>query len=207
MDDRSKFKATLACLMACVTITAAAQTPADLDAKARAIHRRILVIDSHTDVLLASTPENLYAPGHTSHTDLDKLKKGGVGGVAMAIAVGNGPRTAEGVAAARAEADAKLVAIRAFLTDHPDQAALALSANDIVRIHKAGKVAVIESFLNTHRLVRTSRPSTASTVTACGCSGSATPATTISPTHPVRLASPLKSTTGCRRSGSRPSRS
>ena len=70
----------------------------------------------------------------------------------MAIAVGNGPRTAEGVAAARAEADAKLTAIRVFLKDHADQAALAVSAADIVRLHKAGKVAVIESFLNTRSI-------------------------------------------------------
>ena len=142
----------VACLIACSTILVAAQTTADLDAKARAIHQRILVIDSHTDVLLPSSPENLYAPGHTSHVDIDKLKRGGVGGVAMAIAVGNGPRTAEGVAAARAEADAKLTAIRAFIKDHPDEATLALSANDIVRIHKAGKIAVIESFLNTRSI-------------------------------------------------------
>src|SRR4051812_44692205 len=93
-----------ACAIACWTIPAVAQTPSDLDARARAIHQHILAIDSHSDVLLPGSPENLFAPGHTSHTDLDKLKRGGIGGVAMAIAVGNGPRTAEGVAAARAEA-------------------------------------------------------------------------------------------------------
>jgi membrane dipeptidase len=131
-----------------MSLSAGAQAPSELDARARAIHRRILVIDSHTDVLLPSSPENLYAPGHTSHVDLDKLRRGGIGGVAMAIAVGSGPRTAEGIAAAHAEADAKLAAIRAFLRDNPRDAALALSADDILRIHKAGKIAVIESFLN-----------------------------------------------------------
>ncbi len=152
MTNLSASRVTLPCLLACLTAAAAAQPQTDLDARARAIHQRILVIDSHTDVLLPSSPENLFAPGHTSHVDLDKLKRGGVGGVAMAIAVGNGPRTAEGVAAARAEADAKLTAIRAFLKDHADQAALAVSAADIVRLHRAGKVAVIESFLNTRSI-------------------------------------------------------
>jgi membrane dipeptidase len=152
MTPRWSFRLMVPALIVFLTMSAAAQGPADLDARAEAIHRHVLVIDSHTDVLLPGSPENLYAPGHTSHTDLDKLKKGGVGGVAMAIAVGNGPRTPEGVAAARAEADAKLAAIRVFLTDHPDQAALALTAADIVRIHKAGKVAVIESFLNTRSI-------------------------------------------------------
>ena len=71
-------------LVACGAISTGAQAPNDVDARARAIHRRVLVIDSHTDVLLPGSPENLYAPGHTSHTDLDKLKRGGVGCLAMA---------------------------------------------------------------------------------------------------------------------------
>ena len=152
MTSQRAFRLMAACTIVCSTISAAAQAPSDLDARARAIHQHILILDSHTDVLLPNSPENLYAPGHTSHTDFDKLKKGGVGAVAVAIAVGNGPRTAEGVAAARAEADAKLTAIRVFLKDHADQAALAVSAADIVRLHKAGKVAVIESFLNTRSI-------------------------------------------------------
>jgi membrane dipeptidase len=153
MTSLGAFRVMLPCVLACLTASAAAaQAQPDLDARARAIHQHVLVIDSHTDVLLPSSPENLFAPGHTSRVDIEKLKRGGIGGVAMAIAVGNGPRTAEGVAAARAEADAKLTAIRVFLKDHADQAALALSANDIVRIHKAGKVAVLESFLNTRSI-------------------------------------------------------
>jgi membrane dipeptidase len=150
MSTRPSFSSVV---LACVTglaISAAAQT--DVDVRARAIHQRILVIDSHTDVLLPTTAENLYLPGHGSRVDLDKLQRGGIGAVAMAIAVGSGPRTAEGVAAARAEADAKLAAIRTFLREHAGQAALALSADDILRIHKAGKIAVIESFLNTRSI-------------------------------------------------------
>jgi membrane dipeptidase len=115
---------------------------------ARAIHQRILAIDSHVDVLLPGTPEQYFLPGHASRADLDKLGRGGIGAVAFAIAVGPGPRTAEGVTEARKEADAKLAAIRTFVKEHPDRVELALSADDIVRIHKAGKLAIIESFLN-----------------------------------------------------------
>ena len=152
MTPYISFRVTALGLVALLAVTGAARAQADLDARARAIHQRILVIDSHTDVLLPTTAENLYLPGHASRVDLDKLKRGGIGAVAMAIAVGSGPRTAEGVAAARVEADAKLAAIRAFLKEHSAEAALALSADDIVRIHKAGKVAVIESFLNTRSI-------------------------------------------------------
>src|SRR4051812_16344400 len=152
MSSHTLWRAAIFGLASCCVISAGAQTPGDVDARARAIHRRILVLDSHTDVLLPGSPENLYAPGHTSHTDLEKLKRGGVGCVAMAIAVGNGVRTPDGIAAARAEADAKLAAIRGFVNDNSREAALALTADDILRIHKAGKIAVIESFLNTRSI-------------------------------------------------------
>jgi membrane dipeptidase len=130
------------------TAIAALAAGGDLDSKARAIDARLLKIDAHTDVLLPGASELNYAPGHTSRTDLDNLKSGGIGAIAMAIAVGPGPRTAEGTRAARAEADAKLAWIQTFLKDHSDRVALALSASDIKRIHAAGKIAVLESFLN-----------------------------------------------------------
>lgn len=120
----------------------------DLDTRARAIHQRIFAIDGHADVLLPSTPPQYFAAGGTSRTDLDRLKRGGIGAVALAIAVGPGPRTPEGVADARKEADAKLAAIRAFVETHANDVELALSADDLVRIHKSGKVAILESFLN-----------------------------------------------------------
>jgi membrane dipeptidase len=141
-----------ASLAASAACAAASLSDADIDAKARAIDARILKIDAHTDVLLPGAPELNYAPGHTSRTDLDNLTRGGIGAIAFAIAVGPGPRTPDGIKAARAEADAKLAWIKAFVNDHPDRVALASSANDIERIHAAGKIAIIESFLNARSL-------------------------------------------------------
>lgn len=131
---------------------AAHAADAGLDGKAHDIDQRALKIDAHTDVLLAEAPELNYEPGHTSRTDLANLQSGHIGAIAFAIAVGPVPRTPQGTQAARAEADAKLKWIQAFLKDHADRAELALSANDIERIHAAGKVAVIESFLNARSL-------------------------------------------------------
>ena len=53
---------------------------------------------------------------------------------------------------AAARLDRKLAAIRGFVKDNANDAALALTADDILRIHKAGKIAVIESFLNTRSI-------------------------------------------------------
>lgn len=122
-----------------------------LDARAQAIHGRVLKLDSHVDVLVPSATSE-YGPGEKDRADLDKLRRGGIDAVAFAIAVGPGPRTPEGVAAARAEADAKLAVIRGFIAKNPSQAGLALSAADVRRLHQQGKIAVIESFLNARSL-------------------------------------------------------
>jgi membrane dipeptidase len=136
-------------LLPLVSAAGAASLPdAELEARARDIDARILKIDAHTDVLLPGAAELNYAPGHTSRTDLDNLTRGGIGAIAFAIAVGPGPRTPEGLTAARAEADAKLAWIQSFVKDHSDRVALALGARDIERIHATGKIAVLESFLN-----------------------------------------------------------
>jgi len=139
-------------IAACVTTLSARAADTELDVRAHEIDQRVLKIDVHTDVLLPGSPELNYAPGHTSRTDLANLQSGHIGAIAFAIAVGPGPRTEEGTRAARTEADAKLKWIQGFLKEHPDRAALALSADDIQHIHAAGKVAVIESFLNARSL-------------------------------------------------------
>jgi membrane dipeptidase len=130
----------------------ASDANADADARARAIDARVLKIDAHTDVLLPGSPAANFTPDHVSQTSLDKLQQGGIGALAIAIAVGPGPRTPQGTTAARAEADTKLAWIQAFIKEHPDQVTLALTPRDIVRIHAAGKIAVIESFQNTRSI-------------------------------------------------------
>lgn len=144
-----------AALVAVIPVAAALSATADeadLDARAHAIHERVLTLDSHVDVLLPVGPAQSHGSGQRSQADLDRLQRGGIDAIALAIAVGPGPRSAEGVAAARAEANAKLAAIQSFIKDNSEHVALALSAEDVRRIHKQGKIAVIESFLNARSL-------------------------------------------------------
>jgi membrane dipeptidase len=122
-----------------------------LQARARTIHGRVLTLDSHVDVLVPGAASE-YGPGEKDRADLEELRRGGIDAVAFAIAVGPGPRTPEGVAAARAEADAKLGVIQSFVKNNASQAALALSAGEVRRLHAEGKIAVIESFLNARSL-------------------------------------------------------
>src|ERR1700710_946640 len=87
---------------------------AQIETRARAIHDKVLKLDAHTDVLLPSTPKRYWQEDGTSFTDVAKLDRGGINALALAIAVGPGPRTPEGVAEARKEADQKLAAIKTF---------------------------------------------------------------------------------------------
>ena len=113
---------------------------------AAAIHARALVLDSHVDV-----PVTLDAAvDGDGQVDLPKLERGQVDAAVLAVFVSQGPRTPEGYAKAKSDADAKLAAIRAVAQRHPDRAVLALSANDVEAAAKAGKRAIIVGFLNAY---------------------------------------------------------
>lgn len=133
--------------------SALAADDAAVEAKARAIHQRVLVLDSHADV-----PDDFGTGGHESgvdgdtQVDLPKLKRGGVGAVVLAAFAPQGPRTPEGVAQARKLSDAKLAAILDVPKKHPDQAALALTPAAAEAARRGGKVAVVPGFLNAHAL-------------------------------------------------------
>ncbi len=65
---------------------------ASLDARARAVHRQVLTLDSHVDVIVPGAVSE-YGPNPVSQASLDKLQRGGIDAIALAIAVGPGPRT------------------------------------------------------------------------------------------------------------------
>ena len=118
---------------------------------AAAIHARALVLDSHADIPLdLGTPNNDPAKDTAGQVDLPKLERGQVDAVVLAVFVPQGPRTPEGYAKARADADTKLAAIRAIPERNPDRAVLALTANDVEAAAKAGKRAIIVGFLNAY---------------------------------------------------------
>ena len=72
------------------------------------LHAAALVLDAHADIVIPSTSASYLSDDGSSKVSLDKMRAGGVDAVVMSIAVGPGPRTEEGDAAARAEADEKL---------------------------------------------------------------------------------------------------
>lgn len=125
-------------------------TPAEPAAKdlGGSVHDAVLVLDSHVDVLLPDTPKRYYAPGGGSRASLEQLTAGGVDAVVLAIAVGPGPETPEGDAAARREANAKLARVQELIATSSGRLELARSADDVERIHRAHHVAVLLGFQN-----------------------------------------------------------
>ena len=116
------------------------------------VHHNALVLDSHADVLIDSTPRRYFLPDGSSRVSADKLKAGGVDAVVLSLAVGPGPRDAAGIAAARSEIDAKLAAVQASIAASQGQLVLVRSAADIVKAEQEGKTAVLLSFQNARAL-------------------------------------------------------
>ena len=139
-----------AALLAGVT-TAAQET--DLVARARAIHGRVITLDTHNDV----EPSNFtrgcnYTMPLTTQVNLPKMKAGGMDVSFMIVYVGQSspPQVADafqpsGYDRAYQQAVAKFDAIHHFTEEiAPNEMGLALTPEDVVRISKSGrKVAVI----------------------------------------------------------------
>ena len=144
-------------LFAATTLAALAATPAaqepDLTTRARAIHERVITLDTHNDI----DPDNFtrgcnYTMPLTTQVNLPKMKAGGLDVSFMIVYVGqsNPPQVADafqpsGYDRAYKSAVAKFDAIH-HLTEEiaPNEIGLALTPEDVVRISKSGrKVAVI----------------------------------------------------------------
>ena len=122
------------------------------DERVRAVHEAAAPLDAHVDVLVATTPGIYRTEDGVPQATVDKLAAGGIATVTWAIQSPTGPATAEGVAKARAEVDAKLAQIRALVAENSQRLGLASSADDIGRIHASGRIAVLIGFQNAYAL-------------------------------------------------------
>lgn len=134
---------------------ARAETDAEFSARARALHERLIVLDTHLD-----TPARFSLPGwdimdrHTvesgSQVDYPRMVEGGLDGGFWAIFTAQGPRDAAGLAAARDKALVRAMEIREMVAKHSDKFELAFTSDDAARIHAAGKRIVYQSIENAY---------------------------------------------------------
>lgn len=113
---------------------------------ARALQRRIVTLDSHVDIPPDYTKVPEHDPGRLTgmQVDLPKMHRGGMDAAFFIVYVGQGPRTPEGYEAAKDAALLKFTAIRRMAEElYPDEIELGVRAQDVARIHAAGKKAAL----------------------------------------------------------------
>jgi membrane dipeptidase len=112
-----------------------------LVARARAIHDRVIALDTHNDISLENfTREKNYTQRLPNQVNLPKMKDGGLDASFFIVYADQGPLTPEGYATAYKEAIAKFDAIHRLTKEYaPDQIELALTAADVRRIAASGK--------------------------------------------------------------------
>jgi membrane dipeptidase len=129
-----------------IRISSAQTNDASLIAKAKAIHERVLKLDTHNDIEPSNfTPDCNYTMRLTTQVNIPKMVEGGMDVTFMIVYVGQGPLTPEGYANAYQQAVAKFDAVHR-LTEKiaPDNIGLALTPADVVALHKKHlRIAVI----------------------------------------------------------------
>ena len=119
----------------------AAAGEAALVKKARAIHDRVIALDTHNDI----NPRNFswslnYTQDLDTQVNLPKMKRGGLDASFFIVYVGQGPLTDADFSNAYTAAIEKFEAIHRLTTAlAPDQIELALTAEDVRRINAKGK--------------------------------------------------------------------
>jgi membrane dipeptidase len=142
MDIKQKFLITA---LAAALTQAQTNDPA-LIAKAKAIHSRVLKLDTHNDIEPSNfTSDCNYTMRLTTQVNIPKMVEGGMDVSFMIVYVGQGPLTQEGYDKAYQEAVAKFDAIHRLTGKiAPDSIGLALTPADVLALHKKNlRIAVI----------------------------------------------------------------
>jgi membrane dipeptidase len=116
---------------------------------ARAIHKRIVTVDTHIDLRSDfNQPGNEATKETADQFDLPKLDRGELDVATVALFADPLKRTPENIAAARKQVDGKLAVLKKFVSQNPTRLEFAFNAADLERIPSKGKHAILLSFLN-----------------------------------------------------------
>ena len=117
------------------------ESEAELMERARAIHGRVLTIDTHDDIPANFATDEVDPLNADRQVTLEKMRAGGLNTAFFVVYVGQTERTPENYEQAKADAMTKFDAIHRMADEmYPDQIEIAYSADDVVRIHASGKL-------------------------------------------------------------------
>jgi len=135
----------------------AASAQTDYLARARALHKQALLIDGHNDYPWALREKDpardlntldIAKPQPSIMTDIARLKSGGVGGQFWSVYV---PVTLQGQSAVTATLE-QIDIVHRMVRKYPETLELALTAADIERVHKSGKIASLVGMEGGHSI-------------------------------------------------------
>ncbi len=129
-------------------MTLQAQTPDPLMARARRLLKEAPIIDGHNDYPWAVREKgkldvdafDLRKPQPALMTDFARLRAGGVGGQFWSVYVPGDIQKASNISPITATLE-QIDIVHRMIAKYPDTLELALTADDIVRIQKSGKIA------------------------------------------------------------------
>ncbi|HSO37276.1 MAG TPA: dipeptidase [Labilithrix sp.] len=127
-----------------------------LEQRAARVHRQAIIVDGHNDIpsVMLATGYDLGTPSARTHTDLARMKAGGITGEFFSIYVdgdlATGP-TVKGGGALRRAIDLVDVTYRQ-VERHPGELLLATNAEGIRRAKREGKVAVLMGIEGGHAI-------------------------------------------------------
>ena len=116
-------------------------TEEDLVEKARAIHERVITIDTHDDIPFNfASPEVDPGVRGDRQVDIEKMEEGGLDVAFFVVYVGQTQRTPENYERAKADALTKFEAIHRMAEEmYPDKIEIPYTADDVERILSEGK--------------------------------------------------------------------
>ena len=145
--------AILAALAALISGPALAQDTAVSENEARAIHDRLLTIDTHIDIGGNYATRKLDPGRFTgAQVDLPSMRIGGLDAGFFIIYTGQGALDPAGFEKARNAAEVKFRGIERLLQGYPDQVGLARTADDVITLAATGRRVVLIGMENAYPL-------------------------------------------------------
>lgn len=128
-------------VLTAASAAACSDPEAELVERARAIHERVITLDTHVDISPANfTAERNYTQDLPTQVNLPKMKEGGLDVAWFIVYVGQGELNDSGYTAATAAAIEKFEAIHRLAGEiAPNDIEIAYTSDDVRRIAAAGK--------------------------------------------------------------------
>ena len=131
------------CALSIISCTEKTQTTDnELTKLARSIHQKVVTIDTHNDIDVRNFTDSInYTQNLPTQVNLPKMEEGGLDVSWLIVYTAQDSLTPDGYEKAKANAMAKFDAIHRLCSDYaPDKIELALSSEDVRRIHGSGKM-------------------------------------------------------------------